>query len=177
VSTAVTWRVSRRCLKRLAGSVSPSFGSEFPFPRQAACQAAHAHKHTHPFYSSLHFVQDNPVEMVPEETFTHSHQSWSSVVPYLLHPSNTVHGIILVQFTCVFFHNLSPSFLWSTSWPAPSTSYSIHFFTQSLSSFRSTCPYYRNLVCCSTEIMSSNPSLSLNPFLELYLVASHHTSI
>ena len=47
---------------------------------------------------------------------------------------------------------------------APSTSYSTHFFTQSLSSFHYTCPYLRNLFCCSTEIMSSNPSLSLNPF-------------
>ena len=31
VSTAVAWRVSRKCLKRLAGSVSPGFGSEFSF--------------------------------------------------------------------------------------------------------------------------------------------------
>ena len=36
---------------------------------------------------------------------------------------------------------------------APSTSYFIHFFTQLLSSFCSTCPYHRNLFCCSTEIM------------------------
>ena len=28
----------------------------------------HPHTHTQPFYSSLDFVQDNPV---PEETFTH----------------------------------------------------------------------------------------------------------
>jgi len=48
---------------------------------------------------------------------------------------------------------------------APSTSYTVHFFTQSLSSFRSTCPYQRNLFCCSPEIMSSNPSLFLNPLL------------
>jgi len=48
---------------------------------------------------------------------------------------------------------------------APSTSYSIHFFTQSLPSFRSTCPYHHNLFCCSTEMMSSNPSLSVNPLL------------
>jgi len=48
---------------------------------------------------------------------------------------------------------------------APSTSYFIHFFTQSLSSFRNTCPYHRNLFHCSTEIMSPNPSLSLNPLL------------
>jgi len=43
---------------------------------------------------------------------------------------------------------------------APSTSYSIHFVGQSLSSFRSTCPYHRNLFYCSSHIMSSNPSLS-----------------
>jgi len=45
---------------------------------------------------------------------------------------------------------------------APSISYSIHFFTQSLSSFRNTCPYHRSLFCCSNEIMLSNPNLSLN---------------
>jgi len=48
---------------------------------------------------------------------------------------------------------------------APSTSYCIHFFTQSLSSFHSTCPYHCNLFCCTTKIMSSNPSFSLNPLL------------
>jgi len=42
----------------------------------------------------------------------------------------------------------------------PSTSCFIHIFTQSLSSFRNTCSYQRNLFCCSTEIMSSNYSLS-----------------
>jgi len=48
---------------------------------------------------------------------------------------------------------------------APSISYPIHFFTQSLSSFCNTCQYYHNLFCCSTEIMSSNPCLSLKPLL------------
>jgi len=47
----------------------------------------------------------------------------------------------------------------------PSTSYSIHFFTQSVSSFHSTCPYHRNLFCCSINIISSIPSLSLNSLL------------
>jgi len=56
--------------------------------------------------------------------------------------------------------------------------HSIHFFTQSLSSFRNTCSYHRNLFCCSTEIMSSNPSLSLSTlYLELCLAVSCHTSI
>ena len=36
----------------------------------------------------------------------------------------------------------------------PSTSYSIHFFTQSVSSFRNTRPYHRILFCCSIKIIS-----------------------
>ena len=72
-----------------------------------------------PFYGSLDFLRDNPCEPVPEKSITHSHLSWSSIILYLLPPSFMMHGILLVQFTCltVFFHNLSPSFLWSTSWP------------------------------------------------------------
>ena len=44
----------------------------------------------------------------------------------------------------------------------PSTSCSIHFFTQSSSSFRNTWPYQRSLFCCNTNAMSSTPSLSLS---------------
>jgi len=89
---------------------------------------------------------------------------WTSIITYLLHPSVTIHGILSVQFTwlTVFFHNLSQSFLWSTSWLGTLYFIPIHFFTQSLSSNRSIYPYYRNQFCCS---MSSNPSLSLNPLL------------
>jgi len=47
----------------------------------------------------------------------------------------------------------------------PTTSYSIHFFTQSSSSFRNTWPYQRSLICCSTSAMSSTPSLSLSSLL------------
>jgi len=126
----------------------------------------HYNTHTHNHFSALDSLRDTPGELVPEETFTHSHLSWSSVIPYLLSSSVAIHGILPIQFTCltVFFHNLCPSFLCYTSWPG--TLNFIHFFAQSLSSFRSTCPYHCNLFCCSTEIMSSNPSLSLNPLLE-----------
>jgi len=48
----------------------------------------------------------------------------------------------------------------------PSTSYSIHFFTQSLSSLNNKCLYHHNLFCCSTEIVSSTPG-SLPPGLWL----------
>jgi len=42
----------------------------------------------------------------------------------------------------------------------PSTIYSLHFFTQSSSSFHSTCPYHRSLFFCNTSAMSSIPNLS-----------------
>jgi len=56
-------------------------------------------RHTQPFYGSMDFVRDNAGELVPEETFTHSHLSWSSIVPYLLssiyydprHPPCSIH--------------------------------------------------------------------------------------
>jgi len=38
------------------------------------------HTHTQLFYGSVNFVRDNPVEPVPEETFTHSHSLWSSII-------------------------------------------------------------------------------------------------
>jgi len=60
----------------------------------------------------------------------------------------------------------------------PSTSYSIYFFTQSVSSFCSTCPYHRNLFCCSINIISI-PSLSLNSSLgtlSFYLLPPNLTS-
>ena len=43
----------------------------------------------------------------------------------------------------------------------PSTSYSMHFFTQSSSSFRSTCPYQRSLFWCNINAMSCTPSLCI----------------
>jgi len=69
----------------------------------------HTHTHTHNHFTAVWIVWDNPGEPVPEETFTHSHLLWSSIVPYLLHPSTMIHGILPVQSTCltVFFHSLS----------------------------------------------------------------------
>ena len=107
-----------------------------------------------------------PVWASRKETFTHSPlliiiQSLSaSSIHY-------DHSILFVQFRCltIFLHNLSPSPLWSTSWSGAS-SYCVHFFTQSVSFFRNTCPYHHSLFCCSTKIISSIPNLSLS---SLYL--------
>ena len=74
-----------------------------------------------------------------------------------------IYSILLVQFTCltVLFRNLCHGLLWSLT----STSYSMHFFTQS-PSFQNTCPYHRSLFCCNTNVMmSSIPNLSLSSLL------------
>jgi len=86
-----------------------------------------------PFYGSLDFVRDNPGEPVPEETFTHSHLSSSSITPYLLPPSIMIHGILRVRFTCltVFSHNYSPRFLWYTSWSG-TLNYILHTFLHTI---------------------------------------------
>ena len=100
------------------------------------------------------------------EIFTHSHLSLSSTILYQLSPSSTIHRILPVQLMCltVFLHNLQVLFGLPLGL-AHSTSYSIHFFTQSLSSFCNTCSYHCKLLCCSIEIMSSIPSLSLSSLL------------
>jgi len=96
----------------------------------------------------------------PTHTY-HGHQS--SLICFLHLLRSTASSLFNLR-AWQSFSTLSPSFLWSTSWLAASTSYSVHFFTQSLFSVRSTCPYHRNLFCCSTEIISPNPSLSLKVY-------------
>ena len=59
---------------------------------------------------------------------------------------------------------------WGKGWQywwllLPSTSYSMHFFTQSSSSFHNTRPYHHSLFCCNTNAMSSIPGLSLSSLL------------
>jgi len=54
------------------------------------------HTHAQLFYGSLDFVRDNSGEPVPEETFTYSQLSWSSILPYLLPPSLVIHGILCI---------------------------------------------------------------------------------
>jgi len=139
----------------------------------------HTHTHTHNRFMTLHFVRDNPGGPVPEETFTHSHRLWSSIVPYLLHPSNTIYGILPVQFTCltVFFHNLCPSFLWTTSWLIPSTSYSLH----SLPNHCLLCAAHAHTITTWFAVVPRLCHLTLVSlsvlYLELYPVASCHTYI
>jgi len=74
--------------------------------------------HTQPFYGSLGFVRDNPGEPIPDEPFTHSpnmvinHPLSATSIYY-----NPWHPLCSIYVHDSLFHNLSPSFLWSTSWP------------------------------------------------------------
>ena len=49
-----------------------------------------AYTHTHTDNRLTPFVRDNPGRPVPEETFTHSHSTWSSVILYHLPPFTTI---------------------------------------------------------------------------------------
>jgi len=104
------------------------------------------HTHTQPFYGSVDFVWDNPGEPVPEETFTHSHSSWSSIILIcFLHLLRSMVSSLFNPRALQSFSTISLQVFFGLPLGlAASTSYSIHFFTQSLSSFRNTCPYHRN---------------------------------
>ena len=131
---------------------------------------AHMHTHTHNHFTALWILsgttwvsqyQKNIHPLTPIMVINHP-LSASSIYYDPWHPLCSIYvtDSLLPQ-------SLSKFSLVLPLGLAPYTSYFIHFFTQSLSSFCSTCPYHRNLSCCSTEIMSSNPSSSLNPLLGL----------
>jgi len=71
--------------------------------------------HTHNHFTAQ-WILSRTTQVTGTRTNIHS---LTSVVPYLLLPSKMIHGILHVQSThlTVFFHNLCPSFLWSTSCP------------------------------------------------------------
>jgi len=108
---------------------------------------------------------------------THTH-CVSSVVSHLPHPSNTIHGILTTQsmHPTVPSHNLSPSFPCLPLCLAPSTSHSTHL-TQPPSPFAT----HTHTIAArpAVALRSCHPIPMSQPInhLELYLVASHHTSI
>jgi len=91
---------------------------------------------------------------------THSHSLWSSIIPIcFLHLLRSMASSLFNPSALQSFSTISKfSLVYLLAWHPL-----LH--TQSLSSFRNTCPYHRNLFCCSTEIMSSKLSLPLNSLL------------
>jgi len=95
--------------------------------------SVYTHTHTQPFYGSVESVWDNPGEPVPEETFTHSHSSWSSIIPIcFLHLLRTIASSAFSPRALQSFSTISPSLLWSTSWPG-TLHFILHTFLHTLS--------------------------------------------
>jgi len=78
-----------------------------------------SHTHTHNHLTNLWILSGT--SRVSRYQKKHSLTTLIVVInhPYQLSPSTTIHSILPIQSMCftVFFHNLSPSFLWTTSWP------------------------------------------------------------
>jgi len=115
----------------------------------------------------MDFVWDNPGEPAPEETFaTHTHRGHQSFPICIIHPLRSMASSLFKSHTWQSFTTISLQVFYGLLLGlAHSTSYSTHLFIQSLSSFCNTCPYHHNLIHYSTETMSFNPSLTLNPLL------------
>jgi len=124
------------------------------------------HTHTHNHFMALWNLSGTTQVSRYQQTHspTHTHRGYqSSLSAFSIYydPWHPLYSRALQSFSTIslkVFFGLPLGLV-------PSTSYSIHFFTQSLSSFRSTWPYHRNLFCSSTQIMSSNSSLPLNSLL------------
>jgi len=134
---------------------------------QNAYSSRNTHIHTHNHVTAV-WILSRTIRVSRYQTKlspTHSYHGRQSSLICFLHLSRSMASYPFNLYAWQSFHNLFPSFFWSTSWPGTiHFIYSVHFFAQSLSSFCSTCPYHRNLFCCSMEIMSSNPGLSLSTF-------------
>jgi len=102
----------------------------------------------------------------------HSHLTWTSTISFLhLLPSiaSSLYNLHAWQSFCT----TSPSPFGLPLGLEPSTSYSIHFFTQSLSSFcNNTCSYHRNLFWRSTEITAHSENNNVDKKLLCILASS-----
>jgi len=111
------------------------------------------------------FVRDYLGEPVPEETPTH-HPDHHPIFISFFHLPRPIASSLFKLRAWQSFCTTSVHVLFGLPLGLePSTSYSIHFFAQSVSSFCRTCSYHHNLFCCSINIISSSPSLSLNSLL------------
>ena len=140
----------------------------------AICKSApHPQIDNHASISPLSFYR--PDAFPATQPTASKHWRRSSIIPIcFLHLLRSMASSLFKIHAWQSFHTISVQpFFGLPLCLAPSTSYSIHFFAQSLSSFCSTCPYHCNLFCCSTKIISSNPSLSLSSLLGT-LSSSHY---
>jgi len=142
----------------------------------------HTHTHTHNRFMALWIlsrttrVSRYQKKHSPTHTY-HGHQSSLICCIHGIHKQSVASSLFSLH-TWQSFPTISLQVFFGLPLGlAPSTSYSVHLFTQSLSSFRNTCPYHCSLFAVVLRlchlILVSRSVL----YLELYLVASCHTSI
>ena len=116
------------------------------------------------------FVWDYQVEPVPEETLTHQ-PSWSSSNLYQLLQSTTIHSNLPVQITCLAFCTTSLHVLFGLPLCLePSTSYSIHFFTNQCLLFATHTHTIATCFAVVAVLYHLFLVLLSSPYLELYLL-------
>ena len=126
------------------------------------------HTHTHNHFTALWILSGTSrvSRYQKKHSPTHIYRGHQSSLICFIHPLWSMASTLFNPCAWQSFSTISLQVFFGLPLGlSPSTSYSIHFFTQSLSSFCDTCPYHRNLFHCSTAIMTSNPSLSLNSLL------------
>ena len=123
--------------------------------------------HTQPFYGSVEFVRDNQGEPVPQETFTHSHSSWSSIILIcLLHLLRSMASSLFNPRALRSFSTMSLQVFFSLPLGlAPP----LHTLQISSPNHNLITAHAHTIATCFALVprlcMSSNPSLSLNSLL------------
>ena len=131
--------------------------------------STNTHTHTQPF-NGLWSGTTRVGRYQKKHSPTHTHPDHRIFFIIFLHLQRSVSSTVFILRAWQSSRSTSLQVLFGLG--PSSTSYSIHFFTQSLSSFRSICPYQRSLFCCNTSAMSSIPSVSLStPYLGVCLLA------
>ena len=125
----------------------------------------HTHTHTKPFNGPLSRT-GRVGRYQKKHSPTHTHPDHQTCFINILHLLQSIASSLFNLCAWQSFSTTSVQvFFGLPVGLGPSTSSSMHFFTQSSSSFHSTCPYHCRLFCCSTEIMSSIPNISLSSLL------------
>jgi len=114
------------------------------------------HTHTQPFNSPLSWTT-RVGRYQKKHSPTHTHPDHQTSFINFLHRLRSIASSLFDLRAWQSFSTTSLQVLFGLPLgQEPCTSYSIHFFIQSLSSFHNTCPYHSNPFCCSTEIMNTN---------------------
>ena len=138
----------------------------------------HTHIHTQPF-NGFWSVITRVGQYQKKHSLTHTHPDHRTSLINFLHLLRSIASSLFSLRTWQSFSTTSVQVLFGLPLGLePSTSYYMHFFTQSSSSFHSTCPYHRSLFCCNTNVMPSIPNLSLSfsltPHIRLCSLKCHH---